>query len=119
MSEHAWVLENIASYNAGGLNATECERLQRHVERSAPCGAALNEARNVERKLERLFANASPDPSLEDRMVETLRARPPRRGWRIPVPEWVVCSAAAALLLGAFGAGITSMIDNSGLTFPG
>src|SRR2546423_3416625 len=119
MSEHAWVLENIASYNAGGLDAAECERLQRHVARCAPCGKALNEARKVDRTLERLFADVSPDPALEDRMVHSLRARPLRRGGRIPLTGWVAGSAVAALLLGALGAGVANIMGDSGLPFPG
>ena len=45
MSEHAWTLENIAAYCAGGLEAAECERLEQHTDTCETCARTLAEAR--------------------------------------------------------------------------
>ena len=44
MSEHTWVQEHLASYIAGGLEAGEVERLERHIESCTACAQALNES---------------------------------------------------------------------------
>ena len=41
MSEHAWILENLESYTAGGLEPAERERLEEHIASCTPCAAAL------------------------------------------------------------------------------
>ena len=64
MSEHAWFRENMASDHAVVLEAAERERLQQHIAVCEPCAKAVNEARNVDRTLEALFADARPDPAL-------------------------------------------------------
>jgi hypothetical protein len=119
MSEHAWVLENIASYHAGGMETMERERLEQHVAACPPCAEALRDAGNVDRTLEALFANVSPDPALEDRLVHSLRAAPLRLRWRPGLPGWIAGSAAAIVLLGALGAGMSSLLANGGLPYPG
>lgn len=119
MSEHAWVLENIASYTVGGLEAAECERLREHVAACAPCAAALNEARTMDRTLEALFAEVSPDAGLEDRLVQALRTISRRGRLRSPLLGWVASSAAAVVLLGALGAGLSNIPVERALVFPG
>src|SRR5438128_2363055 len=119
MSEHAWVLENIAGYEAGGLEAAECERLQEHIAACAPCAQALEETRGVDRTLEALFADIRPDAALEDRMVRALRAEPAHFIWYTPISMRVMSGAAAVLLLGALGAGLSSMVLDGRLPFPG
>jgi hypothetical protein len=119
MSEHAWVLENIASYYVGGLETMERERLQQHIAVCAPCAEALKQAGKMDRTLEGLFVDVSPGPALEDRLVNSLRAGALRLRWRLLFPAWIAGSAAAIVLLGALGAGMSSLLANRGLPFPG
>src|SRR5438874_12625428 len=73
MSEHAWVLENIETFNAGGLEPDERERLQQHVGECSSCAQTLEEASTVDQVMENLFAEARPEAALEDRMIQFLR----------------------------------------------
>ena len=78
MSEHAWVLENLASYVAGGLAPEERERLELHAADCAACARALEEVRFVDGQLEALFAGVRPGPGLEDRSIQAAdHAEPP------------------------------------------
>jgi hypothetical protein len=115
ISEHTWVLENIASYSAGGLEVAERERLEEHISACAACAQALEEARAVDRSMEALFADVRLEPAVEDRVIRALRAARPRsRQW-----YWVSLSAAAVLLLGFVGAGMSHLIEAQQLPFPG
>jgi hypothetical protein len=114
MSEHAWVQENIASYVAGGLEPTERERLEQHISECQSCASALQEARDLDQTLQSLFASVRPEPALEDRMIRALRTS----RWR-PFSGRVLAAAAAALLIGAVGAGAVALIDRSKIPFPG
>jgi hypothetical protein len=119
MSYHAWTQENLAAYVAGGLDAAEDERLERHAAECADCAAALRQAQALDRGLDALFAAGRPGPALEDRMVQSLRAESSRRilrtGWRRKL-AW---GAAAAVVLGATGAGMSRFVDDGELLFPG
>src|SRR5438128_2220438 len=117
MSEHAWVLENIAVYHAGGLEPGECERLQQHTAVCASCAQALEEASRVDGTLEALFAEVRPDPALEDRMIHALRAVPVWRNW--PTLPWIATGAAAVVLLGVLGAGVSHLVARGAVLFPG
>src|SRR5262249_30645306 len=68
MSGHTWILKNLAAYVAGGLDASERRRLERHAGRCAECARALDGARSVDRELTALFADVRPGPELEDEM---------------------------------------------------
>jgi anti-sigma factor RsiW len=54
MSEHAWILENLESYTAGGLEPAERERLEEHIASCAPCSTALEETRALDQTMETL-----------------------------------------------------------------
>jgi hypothetical protein len=118
MSDHAWTQENLAAFVAGGLEAAEDERLERHAAECAECAAALRQARLLDRGLDSLFAAGRPGPALEDRMVQSLRTVSAREllraGWRRKL-AW---GAAAAAVLGATGAGMSQFVGE-GLPFPG
>src|SRR2546425_4156309 len=117
MSDHNWVLENLAAYGAGGLNSDERGRIERHTSGCQGCGKALAEARGLDHALESLFADVRPAPGLESRMIEGLRAAP--RGPQ-PIPRWVRVAAcvAAVVFLGlvGFAAHQMGLGDNSRLT---
>src|SRR5947209_7103460 len=98
MSQHAWILENLESYSAGGLEPEERERLEQHVASCPPCARALEEARSLDRTMDSLFAGVRPEAALEDRMIRALRS--PRRRW---LDRRVLIVAAAVLLLGVLG----------------
>ncbi len=117
MSEHAWVLENVAVFVAGGLDAAEAERVEQHAASCEECAAALRQARALDDKLEALFAPERPDAALEDRLIRSLRA--PRVGRRWGWREKVGASAAAAVLLTGTGAGMSVLIERGDLPFPG
>jgi hypothetical protein len=114
MSEHTWILENLASYTAGGLEAAERERLQQHIAACPSCAEALEQTQAFDQTLETLFAPARPGPALEDRMVRALRSAP--RRFRFPRPAM---AAAAVLLVGVIGAGVSRLVGQDELLFPG
>src|SRR5207247_7841542 len=107
--------ENIASYCAGGLEAGECGRVEQHTASCKTCARALVEARDVERGLESLFASVRPDPALEDRVINSLRAAPTVS---IPMYVRITGAAAAAVLLAGIGAAMSNFAVRGGLPFP-
>ena len=74
MSEHVWVQENIAAYVAGGLDASEGERLEKHVGRlSHACARFVDEAQGARnRNWPPWVLAANPGPFLEDRVIQSL-----------------------------------------------
>ncbi len=115
MSEHAWILENIETYSAGGLEPAERERIEEHTAQCSSCGQALEESRAVDATLEALFAGVRPEPALEDRMIRSLRMVPPRRRLVLRF----ALGAAAVLLVALLGAGMSYLMDQGDLPFPG
>ena len=118
MSEHAWVLENLAAYVAGGLTAEERERLQQHVANCADCSRALEELRAADAELEVLFAPVRPGPELEDRSIGALRQRPPRRARRVFRVSKAVLALAAGVLMVFLGAAVYALDQEGMLSFP-
>jgi hypothetical protein len=118
MSEHAWTLENLAVYLAGGLESAERERLEQHTADCPPCAAALAAARALDTSLTGLFAESRPSAALEDRLVQALRTRTARGGLSFPVPGWLAVAAAALLLIGATGVVASQLLDPASLAFP-
>ncbi|TMQ30104.1 MAG: hypothetical protein E6K70_24740, partial [Planctomycetota bacterium] len=115
MSEHAWILENLESYTACGLEPAERERLEEHIASCTACAAALEETRALDQRMETLFAGVRPKATLEDRMIGKLRAAPGGRGLKY----WIPLCAAAVLLLAVVGAGVNGLAANGSLAFPG
>jgi hypothetical protein len=119
MSEHAWTLENIAAFVAGGLDPAEAERLERHASDCPECAAMLREGRVIDGGLSALFATAQPGPALEDRMIRSLRAQAAGQVLRSRWRRKFAFGAAAAVALGVTGAGMSRVVDADGLPFPG
>jgi len=119
MSDHAWILENLAAYLTDGLEPAERERFDQHTAECSTCAAALTDARGVDAVLTGLFVEARPGPALEDHIIQALRTRTLDGGWRLPVPEWLAVAAAAVLLLGFTGAWASQWIAAGGLPFLG
>src|SRR5262249_42288257 len=119
MSEHAWVLEHLAGYIAGGLEPDERDRLEQHLAACTSCAQALGAARAVDHTLEGLFAPDRPEAALEDRIIQALRAVPVRRKLRLPPFARVGAAAAALVLVGITGAVMSHVITEGGLPFPG
>ncbi|MBI3466272.1 MAG: DUF4349 domain-containing protein [Planctomycetes bacterium] len=119
MSEHAWVLENAASYVADGLDPAERERLEEHIASCEQCAAARDEAREVDRTMQSLFASEQPGPALEDRLIRSLREAARPQFLRLPLARQISLGAAAVLLLGMLGVIIGNMIEQGNLPFPG
>jgi hypothetical protein len=123
MVEHAWVLENIAAYHAGGLEASEREQLQEHIATCEPCAQAFEEAGGIDRTLEALFADVRPNPALEDRMIHALQTRPVRTIWYTPIRMRMVlrtaAGVAAVFFLGALGAQLSTEGMGGWMPFPG
>ncbi|MGH7174437.1 MAG: anti-sigma factor family protein, partial [Gemmataceae bacterium] len=103
MSDHAWILENLAAYLTGGLESAERERLETHTVECASCAAVLANTRAMDATLTGLFVEARPSATLEDRVIQTLRKRPTDT-WRLPMPAWLALAAAALVLIGFTGA---------------
>jgi anti-sigma factor RsiW len=119
MSEHAWTLENIAAFVAGGLDPAEAERLERHAAECPECAAMLREGRTLDGGLSALFATAQPGPALEDRMIQSLRMQAAGQVLRSRWRRKLAFGAAAAVALGVTGAGMSRLVDADGLPFPG
>jgi len=119
MSEHVWVLENIATYRAGGLDPIERGCLEEHIAACRACADALEEAGQLDQSLEAVFADIRPDPALEDRMVQALRIQPVRAIWYKPVSMRALSGVAAIVLLGVLGAGMSDLAGQGSLPFPG
>jgi phosphopantetheinyl transferase len=111
MSEHAWVLENVAAHVAGGLEPTERERLQAHVNECSECARAVDTARTADRDLMALFRDVRPGPALEERMVRTLRQTAVRQGSLNAKWVKVVLATAAGALIAVCGAAISMVLD--------
>jgi hypothetical protein len=111
MSDHTWILENLAAYLAGGLGPAERERLEQHTAECTSCATALADAHALDAALSGLFVEARPSAVLEDRIIQTLRTGPPAR--RLSVPAWLAGAAAALVLIGLTGA-LASQILVSG-----
>jgi hypothetical protein len=111
MSDHNWVLENLESYSAGGLDAQERERLEAHLPGCASCSQALQDIRASDQELESLFAPVRPKPGFEDRMISTLRTASTKNGFRMPMIGWIGASAAAAVMVGVVGASMERVVQ--------
>jgi hypothetical protein len=118
MSDHAWILENLAAYLADGLEPAERERLEHHTAECASCAAALSAARDVDASLSALFVQTRPSAALEDRAIQTLRTRALDDAWRLPLPGWLLTAAAALLMIGFTGAVASRFLVDGGLSFP-
>ena len=99
MSEHAWALENIETYTAGGLDPGESERLEQHVAACPACTQALEQARSIARAMDGLFQGIRPGTTLEERLILCLRN--PRQRHYLPIK--ILAAVAAVLFLGMLG----------------
>src|SRR5947207_7689178 len=115
MSDHNWVLENLESYSAGGLDAQERERLESHLPECSSCSQALHDIRASDQQLENLFAPVRPKPGFEDRMISSLRTASAKNGFRLPMIGWIGASAAAAVVVGVVGASMERVVLNGSL----
>jgi hypothetical protein len=114
MSEHAWTLENVAAYVAGGLEPVERLRVQDHLAECPECARAAAAAQSADRMLMSLFADVRPGPTLEDRMIRTLRQpRPTVRRLAVPLSIKVVLAAAAVVMIAVVGATMSLIIDGN------
>jgi 5-hydroxyisourate hydrolase-like protein (transthyretin family) len=123
MSDHVWALENIAAYLAGGLDPAEGERLEQHAAGCETCARAMEEARDLERRLAPLFRNAKPGLGLEDRIIRAMPATPAttvrRRAFTLSWRAKCGLAVAASLLLAFIGWGVSKMIEDDRLNFSG
>src|SRR5436853_6674420 len=121
MSEHAWTLENIAGYLAGGLEPAERERLEQHAAGCPECARELNETRHLDRTLEELFAttHVRPSPEMEDRLIRSLRQAPARGTLRLPGAARWAAAAAALVVCGVLGSFVSSLVGRGELPFFG
>lgn len=109
MSEHAWSQENLESFVAGGLEPGERERLEQHLAGCPECVQRLAEVGEVDRQLDWLFTQVRPPADMEDRMIQSLRNTSARRGLRVPLFMKVATAAAAVIMVGVLGAGVSGM----------
>jgi uncharacterized membrane protein len=110
MSDHIWSQENIAAFVAGGLTPAEVVRLESHLADCPACTRAVEEARQLERRLAPLRFGADPGPALEDRIIRGL-PQAASTPWfaRLSGNGKIILAIAAALLLACLGAGLTAM----------
>jgi hypothetical protein len=120
MPDHTWVVEHLAGYVAGGLDADEREQLEEHVADCADCARALAEVRAADRTLAGLFAGVRPNPDLEDRSIRRLRQMRYRPGvWSFSRRGKIFVAVAAALLLALTGGAVSAVLDEEALGFRG
>jgi hypothetical protein len=119
MSEHAWTQENVAAYVAGGLDAEEGQRIERHVAECAECAAALGACRGLDRSLETLFADARPAAGLEERAVAALRKASLSPWARMSWGQKLAWGTAATVAIGLTGAGASHVMNGGVILFPG
>lgn len=117
MSDHAWILENLAAYLTGGLEPAERERLEQHVQGCVPCADALANTRALDVTVTGLFFNVRPSASLEDHAIQTLRKRL-AEAWILPVPALLGLAAAALVLIGLTGSVASQVLVQGGLASP-
>jgi hypothetical protein len=114
MSDHVWIVENVASYLAGGLEPAECERFEQHVAGCSACAETLAAERAVDERLATLFSSMQPSPGLEDHMIQALRGKSSARLPPLPRPARLAIGAVAALLvLGLVGTVAGEFIESS------
>src|SRR5262245_65519549 len=103
MSDHDWFRDNLALYGAGGLEADEALRFERHAAECANCAQELAQWRLFDRGLERLGAPAHFAADWAGRVLARVHASPSPPGTRLRA-TWPWRAAAAAvrhgLLLG-------------------
>jgi hypothetical protein len=119
MADHTWIVENIASFLAGGLDEAERERFEQHTAGCEACADLLREARNLDRRMETLFAGVRPGPALEDQLIRSLRTISPGGHLRFPTFAKVAAGVAAVVLLGLVGSLLNYLIVEGHLVFPG
>src|SRR5262245_49507355 len=76
------------------------------------------DVRALDETLVALFKPVRPGPTLEDRMIRSLRLKSLRR-WRWPFPAPMAVGAAAVVLLGVVGAVLSRGLEEGVLSFPG
>ncbi|QVL30468.1 DUF4349 domain-containing protein [Telmatocola sphagniphila] len=123
MNEHDWIIENIETYVAGGLDRSEIERFDLHVLNCTECQKLLAESRTWDFNLNSLFAPIRPDPALEDRMIKAISWKRDiqsvsKRAWKRPLFFGIAAS------VGIFGIGLTGLVASQSmnperLPFPG
>src|SRR5262245_29770641 len=119
MSDHDWFRDNLALYGAGGLEADEALRFERHAAECASCAQELAQWRLFDRGLERLGAPAHFAADWDGRVLAKVHAsqNPPRRRlsaiWR-----WSA-AAAAVLFVGLLGAAVHTVAALGFVAFPG
>jgi hypothetical protein len=109
MSEHEWVIENLETFSAGGLDPAERERLDHHLSECAECREALAVNENLEQNLEKILGPNKPDTNLDNRLICRLRAAQPRP-WYM---RKFVLGAAAMVGIGVVG-GVASHVIETG-----
>jgi hypothetical protein len=111
MAEHAWSLEQIAAYLAGGLDAEEIRRLEAHARECAECNTSIESYQRLDRGLNALFDFEKPGLELEDRALSVLRLGPVRNPLRDGWQKRLLIAATAAVVMTAGGV-VASYVDN-------
>ncbi len=120
MNDHATIQEQIATYLADGLTATQQITFDAHIKDCAGCTKMLANCRSTDKALQALFVPLRPTATLEDRIVRSLRdveAKPRER--RTRWARYITYGLAASVSLGAISIGGQQLISNGGLSFPG
>src|SRR5579872_681398 len=116
ISQHAWFAERIAAYLTDGLDAGERTQFEMHAEQCPACAGKLAAAKAEDEALLGIFGKMGPTPGFEDRVIQKLRIAGERRkfvlGRGIRLHPRVIRAAGAAaaiIVLGGLGYGVTQM----------
>ena len=120
MNDHATIQEQIATYLADGLTATQHVTFDAHINECAECANRLADSRSTDTALQALLAPLRPTATLEDRIVRSLRnVETKPRARRTRWARYITYGLAASVSLGAIVVGGQQLIQNGGLSFPG
>lgn len=114
-NEHAWFIEQIAAYLAGGQDQPERERFQTHLAECGECAAELESMRQEDKTMQAAFAGSVPGAEFEQRIIAGLRQRWTPRLVIHPMVRRAAAGVAAVLVLGAIGYTTTTMLSEGGL----
>ncbi len=115
---HAWSLERLEEYVAGGLSADERAALEGHAAQCAACGPALRDLTEMDQTMQKLFGDARPAADFEERIISRLWRATWRARISTPTMKRLRFTVAASFVLASSGLFATYAVQNNVLSNP-
>jgi hypothetical protein len=109
---HAWALERLEEYVAGGLTADDRTTLEAHAKECAACNHALHDLTEMDQTMQNLFSIARPAPDFENRIIARLWHATWRARLSTPTMKRMRFAVAASFILGSTGLFATFAVEN-------